>query len=211
MTEEVTKMQEPGATSRMTGTVPGGESGAAGTGRSPTLLIAAVVGVVALFAGAAGGALLLGPSAEPAGPVDATATMVVRPVGPPASIEEDGNRLQFRELTLAGDITLTTADGREITGELSFGENEDITLGDAGSEIAHIWGPVTAALEGVACEGSFAVTSFAAGEEGGALALRCEDGTALGGDLREAQVEIGPDGFLEQLTRELTGWYVPGE
>jgi hypothetical protein len=185
-------------------------SPAAGTGRRSTLLIAGVVGIVALVAGAVGGALFLSSSAEPTGPVDATATIVVRPAGPPASVEEDGNRIQFRDLTLAGEITLTTPDGRQITGDLSFGENEDITFGEAGPEIAHIWGPVTATLDGSACEGSFAVTTlFATGEEGGALALRCEDGTALGGNLREAQVEVGPDGLLEQLTRELTGWYVP--
>lgn len=184
-------------------------SPAAGTGRRSTLLIAGVVGIVALVAGAIAGALFLSSSAEPTGPVDATATIVVRPTGPPASVEEDGNRIQFRELTLAGEITLATADGREITGELSFGENEDITFGDAGPEIAHIWGPVTATLDGVACEGSFALTHFATGEEGGALALRCEDGRALGGSMREAQVEVGPDGLLEQLTRELTGWYLP--
>lgn len=185
---------------------------AAGTGRRSTPLIAAIVAIVALIVGAVVGALFLSSSAEPISPVDATATIVVRPTGPPASVEEDGNRIQFRDLTLAGEITLTTTDGREITGELSFGENEDITFGDAGPEIAHIWGPVTATLDGVACQGSFAVTSFlATGEEGGALALRCEDGTALAGNLREAQVEIGPDGFLEQLTRELVGWYVPAE
>lgn len=201
---------DPG-TSRLAGTAPGGGLGAAGAGRRPTLLIAVVVGIVALVAGAAGGALFLSSSAEPTGPVDASATIVVRPTGPPASMEEDGNRIQFRGLTLAGAITLTTADGREVTGEVSFGENEDITFGDAGPEIAHIWGPVTATLDGVACEGSFAVTSFATGEEGGALALGCEDGSALGGELREAQVEVGPDGFLQQLTRELTGWYVPAE
>lgn len=181
-------------------------------GRPSTLLIAGVVGIVALIAGAIAGPLILGSSAEPAGPVDATATIIVRPTGPPASVEEDGNRIQFRDLTLAGEITLTTADGREITGEVSLGENEDITFGDAGPEIAHIWGPVTATFGGVVCEGSFALASFfATGEEGGALALRCEDGTALGGSLREVQVDIGPDGFLEQLTRELVGWYVPAE
>jgi hypothetical protein len=170
-----------------------------------------VVGIVTLVAGAVGGVLFLSSSTEPTGPVDATGTIVVRPAGPPASVEEDGNRIQFRDLTLAGEITitLTTPDGRQITGDLSFGENEDITFGEAGPEIAHIWGPVTATLDGSACEGSFALTSFATGEEGGALALRCEDGTALGGNLRETQVEVGPDGFLEQLTRELTGWYVP--
>ncbi len=184
-------------------------SPAAGTGRRSSLLIAGVVGIVALVAGAVVGALLLSSSAEPTGPVDATATIVVRPTGPPASVEEDGNRIQFRDLTLGGEITVATADGREVAGELSFGENEDITFGDQGPDIAHIWGPVTATLDGVSCQGSFALTRFfTTGEEGGALALRCEDGTALGGNLRETQVEVGPDGLLEQLTRELTGWYV---
>lgn len=183
----------------------------AGASRRSPLLIAGVVGIIALIAGTVVGALLLSSSDEPTAPVDATATIVVRPTGPPASVEEDGNRIQFRDLTLAGEVTVTTADGREVAGELSFGEDEDITFGDSGPEIAHLWGPVTATLDGVACEGSFALTRFfVSGEEGGALALRCEDGTALGGTLRETQVEVGPDGLLEQLTRELAGWYVPG-
>lgn len=155
--------------------------------------------------------LFLSSSDGPAGPVDATATTVVRPTGPPASVEEDGNRVQFRDLTLGGEIQVTSADGRAISGELSFGENEDITFGDQGPEIAHIWGSVTATLDGTPCEGPFAVTRFfATGEEDGALALRCEDGTVLAGNLREAQVEIDPDGLLEQLTRELKGWYLAG-
>lgn len=206
-------MQELAPNERPTsGSTAGASAGsaAAEANRSWTALVAVIVGVLALAAGAAAGALWLGSGSQPAGPVDATATIVVRPAGPPASMEEDGNRIQFRDLTLAGEITVVTADGRELSGELSFGESEDITFGDAGPEIAHIWGPVTATLDGASCEGSFAVTQFMpSGDEGGALALRCDDGATLGGRLREAQVEVGPDGLLQQLTREMTGWYVP--
>lgn len=146
------------------------------------------------------------PAPTGAASVDASAIMVVKPSGEPASVEEDGPRIQFRDLTLAGTITVTTEDG-ERSGEISFAEEEDITFGEAGPEIAHIWGTASATLNGVSCEGPFALSAFgAAGEGEGAFVLACDDGSIFAGDLQDTEVKVGEDGFLEELTRESSGW-----
>lgn len=146
------------------------------------------------------------PAPTDASAVEASAVMVASPSGEPASVEEDGPRIQFRDLTLTGTITVTTEDG-ERSGEISFAEEEDITFGEAGPEIAHIWGTATAMLDGASCEGPFALSAFpAAGEDGGALVLACDDGSLFGGDLQDTEVKVGEDGFLEELTRESSGW-----
>lgn len=144
------------------------------------------------------------------GAVDASATMVVEPTGAPASVEEDGPRIQFRNLTLAGTITITAGE-REIAGQISFAEAEDITFGEAGPEIVHVWGIANATLDDTACEGPFAMTAAPAvpGQGIGALVLRCENGSVYAGDLRDFP-EIGPDGLLATLTRESRGsWSAP--
>lgn len=184
------------------------------TGSGPALAAALLLLVVSACASQEGGGTsptqTSAPTEEPAptnaAAVDASAIMVVSPSGEPASMEEDGPRIQFRDLTLAGTITVTTEDG-ERSGEISFAEEEDITFGEAGPEIAHIWGTATATLNGSACEGPFALSTFpAAGEGGGALVLACDDGSLFAGDLRDTQVMVGDDGLLEELTRESAGW-----
>lgn len=148
--------------------------------------------------------------APAAGAVDASATMVVEPTGQPAEMEEDGPRIQFRNLTLAGTITITAGE-QQISGEISFAESEDITFGETAPEIVHVWGIATASLDDTSCEGPYALSAAPAapGQGLGALLLRCEDGSVYAGDLRDFP-EIGPDGFLATLTRESRGsWSAP--
>jgi len=174
------------------------------TGSGPAL--AAVFSlIIGACAGQEGGGTT--PTERPA-PTEASAVIVAMPTGAPASVEEDGPRIQFRDLTLAGTITVTTEEA-ERSGEISFAEEEDITFGEAGPEIVHIWGTTTATLDGVSCEGPFALSAFpAAGEGGGALVLACDDGLLFAGDLQDTEVKMGEDGLLEELTRESSGWLV---
>lgn len=175
------------------------------TGSRPALAAALLLLVVGACAPLEGDGTA---STETSAPTEASAVIVASPSGEPADMEEDGPRIQFRDLTLAGTITVSTEDG-ERSGEISLAEAEDITFGEAGPEIAHIWGTATATLDGASCEGPFALSAFpAANERGGALVLACDDGSLFAGDLRDTEVKVGQDGFLEELTRESSGWLV---
>ena len=182
------------------------------------LTVASVIVVVA------GGAYILGTTgasdgigetqatlpagAESARTVDATATLelaLARDVASEALANVPPDRDFGRGYEWAGTIDITTA-GAAFTGETEMRLEAEWLGSNTGPLVNHSWGAASATLDGAACEGWVAFTFYRESQiAGGALTLRCDDGSVLGGAVTSVTIS------LSQLTAELDGFYVPAD
>lgn len=112
---------------------------------------------------------------------DSTGSRTVEPARTEA-IEE-------RDASLLGDITVQVGDTTR-SGSARLSLNDSFVPTGGGPVVFHAWGDVQADLNGVSCRGSYGFSWYHDGPEtGGALQVRCDDGTVLGAALSASRVQ----------------------
>ena len=162
--------------------------------RRSRLVASAAAGLVVL---AAIGAFLAvrgaGDDASPASGSDEVTGEMAMTIGGPGRTLPEGrsDQAEYRDFVWTGDITLDV--GRPLTGtvQLAFDGSGIPTV--SGLTILHGYGTVEAELDGQSCAGTFGMSYYYdPTETGGAMQLRCADGSVLG--LSLAVLDHGPRG-----------------
>ncbi len=86
--------------------------------------------------------------------------------------------------------TITVDAGKRRTGEVRMGMSSSYVATGSGSAVQHAWGTITATIDGATCTGTYGYSYYYDPPEvGGALQLRCTDGSALGARMAVTEEE----------------------
>ena len=102
------------------------------------------------------------------------------------------DQAEYRNENWKGTITVDA--GSDHTGAAHLKGSASYVPTDTGPVIAHVWGAAAVTLDGQACTGKYAFSSYRDSTEGGgSVHLRCDEGAALGATIEVDGVEPPSD------------------
>ena len=170
------------------------QSGIQRHNRRSQIVAAAAAGLVGV---AAVGAFLAVRAADgdaavaAAGSSDQVTGELVLTIGGGETLEGRSDQAEYRGWIWSGPMTLDV--GRPLAGTVRLELDGSGVPTDGGLTVLHGYGTAEALLDGLSCVGTFGMSYYAEPvETGGAMQLRCEDGSVLG--LSLAVTDHGPQG-----------------